>query len=448
VRALSDPSYTGPGAESWREVTATAIDPLTVNLQLATPLGGFLVAATQPIAPAHLLSGIAPADLPNDPFGQHPVGSGPFELAHLDATSAVLDAASAAGAPAGADGGPNATAPGPTDSLRTPPPTTPVGPVPYLSGITFRYFDDVPSLRAAWDGGELDAASGLAPADTMALGVTPGARILSYPSSTLLAVDLNLRGLTSAFRDARVRKALLQAIDRDGIVANILDGLGSRADSLVPPTSPLFDAKTSTPVAFSVNAARATLTEAGWKLAAGGWVPKGAKAPLALQVVSPESTANPVAYDVAAAIVESWRSIGLDATQVVLPPAQPLADALASGSYAAAVVPLAIGLDPDLYPLLASSQTRTGGANISGLQDPKLDKLLAAARAPNTDAGRLAAYAQLQQSLNASLYILPIAFRDEDVVLRDTVVGPTTRPVGTSGDRFWDVLTWRLADGR
>ena len=38
---LSDPSYTGPGAESWRDVTATVIDPSTVALHLTTPLGGF-----------------------------------------------------------------------------------------------------------------------------------------------------------------------------------------------------------------------------------------------------------------------------------------------------------------------------------------------------------------------------------------------------------------------
>src|SRR5438105_13266603 len=48
VGVLSDPSYTGPGAASWRDVTATASDRLTVTLELATPLGGFLQAAPQP----------------------------------------------------------------------------------------------------------------------------------------------------------------------------------------------------------------------------------------------------------------------------------------------------------------------------------------------------------------------------------------------------------------
>jgi ABC-type oligopeptide transport system substrate-binding subunit len=112
------------------------------------------------------------------------------------------------------------------------------------------------------------------------------------------------------------------------------------------------------------------------------------------------------------------------------------------------VLPLAVGLDPNLYPLLASSQARTGGSNIAGLQDPALDKLLVAARGAVGEADRTAAYTAVQARLASQRYLLPIAFRDEYVVLRDTVLGPTSRPVGSSEDRFWDVLTWRLANGR
>ena len=107
-----------------------------------------------------------------------------------------------------------------------------------------------------------------------------------------------------------------------------------------------------------------------------------------------------------------------------------------------------VGLDPDLYPLLASSQTVTGGSNVIGLQDPGLDTLLAAARGPGSDAARLAAYAALQKQLAKGEYLLPLAFADESIVVRDTVVGPSARQVGDPADRFWDVLTWRLAAGR
>jgi peptide/nickel transport system substrate-binding protein len=449
VSVLSDRSYGGPGAASWRDVSATAIDALTVRLDLATPLGGFLQAATQPIAPAHILGGIAPANLPDDPFGQAPVGSGPFQLTYLDATRAELSPVLVSSPPPSDLGGPSIATPPPTDSFITPATTVPPdAAIPYLDGIEFRYYDGLPALRAAWDQGVLDGASGLLPVDARSLAFSGKGRVVEYPGTTLLAVDLDLRPARPEFRDARVRKALLEAIDRNAIVIDVLAGLGTRADSLIPPTSPMLDPATGKEIPYDPAAAKKDLTAAGWKSVPVGWVPKGQASPLSIELLSPEESANPVAFATATAIADDWLGIGLQAKVLPLPASQLLGDRLHPGGFQAALVPLAIGLDPDLYPLLASTQTRSNGSNVSGLQDPSLDKLLNAARAPGSDAARLAAYKALETRLDADLDILPIAFRDEYVVLRDTVVGPTSRAVSTSGDRFWDVLTWRLLDGR
>ena len=81
-------------------------------------------------------------------------------------------------------------------------------------------------------------------------------------------------------------------------------------------------------------------------------------------------------------MVDAWHDLGLAARQIPLPASELIGERLAQGDFQVAVIPLAIGLDPDLYPLLAASQTRMGGSNVSGLQDPELDKLLVAARTP------------------------------------------------------------------
>ena len=449
VGALSDPAYAGPGAASWREVTATASDAETVTLTLATPLGGFLQAATQSIAPAHLLAGLAPADLPGDPFGRKPVGSGAFRLVTLDDAHALL-------VPYVSDpvtGGPEVpgdSAPPATDSLATLRPTAPgAAPLPYLDGIEFRFFSDIDALTSAWGLGEIDGAAGL-PADiAVRLAGQGAAHLLRYPSSTLFAVTLNLRPTHPAFRVAAVRKALLQAIDRDAILRDVLGGLATRADGLIPDSSWAFDPTANAGIPFDAKAAQVALAAAGWKhIDNGGWIPKGAKKPLPIEILSPQADANPAAYAIADAVTSYWRAIGLDVTHTALPAAELVGEHLQIGAFDVAITGTNVGLDPDLYPLLASSQTTFSGANFSGLQDPMLDPLLVTARAPGTDEARLAAYAALQGRLAIGTYVLPLAFADVVVVVRDTLTGPDPRPVGAPGDRFWDVLTWRLAAGR
>jgi peptide/nickel transport system substrate-binding protein len=444
IQALSDPAYDGPGAGSWGEVTATAIDPTTVALRLATPLGGFLQAATNPIAPAHLLAGVPVASLSTDPFGVKPIGSGPFRLVSLDTTRAVLAPVppNGGGAAPAASSGSGASAP--PSPRRTASPAT-AFPAPYLPGIEFDYFDDLPALQAAWASGGLDAVSGLTPGDAAALGNRPGAHIVRYPTSSLLALVPNLRPGNTTYGDPAVRRALLEAIDRSAILANPLLGFGSAADGLIPSWAPEFAASASPPNAFDPAAAKAGLTGAGWKETPTGWVPKGGKDPARLTLLSADEASNPIAFGTAEAVTAAWRAIGLTVNHESVPAGDLLPNRIEPGQFDIALVPLVIGLDPDLYPLLASSQARTGGANLPGLQDPTLDRLLVTARAPGSQAARLAAYRALQDRLAATLPILPLAFRDEVVVFRDTVTGPTPRPIGEPGERFWDVLTWRLA---
>src|SRR5262245_29745504 len=80
IHTLQDPDYSGPRSSSWAGVTVQPVGERTVQFTLDTPIGGFLQAATQPIAPSHLLADIPVASLPDAAFGQQPVGSGRFVL--------------------------------------------------------------------------------------------------------------------------------------------------------------------------------------------------------------------------------------------------------------------------------------------------------------------------------------------------------------------------------
>jgi peptide/nickel transport system substrate-binding protein len=263
----------------------------------------------------------------------------------------------------------------------------------------------------------------------------------------LVAGLFNLRADHPVYRDPAVRRALTQAIDRDAIVANQLDGLADRADAPIPAWSWAFNPVGSPATGYDPGAAESALTAAGWTRGDLGWTPKGASEPLQITIIGPDTATSASTWQVAEAIAADWRAIGLEVVHASLPAAL-LADRLRSGQFDLAVLAVNTGLDPDLYPLLASSQTTSGRGNLMGLQDPALDTLLAEARAPGTSDERTARYTALQERLVSQQYLIPIAYRRVVVAVSGAVEGPVSRPVSGTWDRFWDVLTWRLADGR
>ncbi len=339
---------------------------------------------------------------------------------------------------------------GPTpslDALGTPAPTsTPALALPYLERIEMHFYDDETAAADAFAADEVDGVAGLAPATSAALATDPAVDRLRYPTTTLATVMLNLRASHPELRDARVRKALLGALDRDAIVETALGGDGIPADTLVSPVSWAFDAKAAAPVAFDAKAAAKLLNAAGWKKKNGVWTAKDGKAPYKLGLLTVPAEANPGLAATAAAIAKAWTDFGIQ-TEVTETPAADLARKLRTGEFAAAALDITMGLEPDLYPLLASSQVRGSGTNLSGYQDPALDALLETARKPGEPKNRATAWRELLTGLAERQPLLPIAWHSESVLFRG-VDGPTARLIAGPGDRFWDVLAWRLAADR
>jgi ABC-type transport system substrate-binding protein len=185
---------------------------------------------------------------------------------------------------------------------------------------------------------------------------------------------------------------------------------------------------------------------AGWSKKGGKWVAPGGKGAYALELLSVPPEANPRLASVAGFVQESWKAFGFD-VRLVDVEAAALAPRLRSGDFTAAVVDIAEGLEPDLYPLLATSQVRGSGTNLAGYQDPALDTLLEAARKPGTPEEQAVAWKALLAALAARQPLLPLAWNDE-VMLARGLDGVTPRLIADTGDRYWDVLAWRLAADR
>lgn len=510
VSALQDPAASGGLSATWADVAVEAVDDLTVRFRLGAPVGGFIAALTQPLLPAHLLADVPMADLAASEFATSPVGSGPYTLVQLDDSGAVLvptapavEPGSSPSASGGNDGAgpddpgtssdPGASAPpASSDAASSGAPATPGAsgaesasgePSPVASAdpggeivdgsappdgageseapdptqapdpnsksvdrIEVSFYDTDAAASAAFTAGEIDGVAGLAPGMASSLASGPGVTLVDYPTTTLAAILLNLRTTHPEFRDPDARAGLLGALDRSAIALTALGGAARPADTLVPPESWAFDGEAVVPIPFDRTAAAKAMRKAGWSKTGGKWFAPKAKAAYKLELLTVPAEVNPRLASIADAVKTAWTSFGLSVTVTELTGSE-LAAKLKSGAFDAALLDISTGLEPDLYPLLDSSQVRANGSNRSGYQNPALDQLLEAARTPGTPEQRQAAWSKLLAELSDTVPVLPIVWASEQMVVRG-LSGETPRLIVDTGDRFWDVLAWRLAASR
>jgi ABC-type transport system substrate-binding protein len=503
VGLLQDAKYDGPVGSAWQGIHASADGPSTVRFTMTLPSAGFLRQATLPILPSHLLKGTAVEKLADSAYSARPVGDGPYRIVEIDYShvrlarvqsvkavplptpSPAASASAGASASAAPSAAPRATAaptptaaktkaatgsaapssafsPGPSPAptptsapTPTPAPTATPTPMPLPSGATLDemtdiemvFFDDPQSAVEEFGAGRLDGLGGLTPEQTNAAAATAGARIVPYRWASLLSVVVNQRSDHPELRDVNLRTALLEAIDRKTLLAKVLDGRGSNADLPIPNWSPAFDPSAVTAAPYDVIDAQNYLTTAGWVRTAAGWTAPKALTTYTLELLTPDEASHPILYQTAQQVAAAWKAMGLDVVIDAVPLKNYL-DRLGSGQYSAAVGIFEIGLDSDLGPMLLSSQVGSGGSNVSGLVDKTLDQLLITARKTTDYAGHQAAVSAVEKYISTTVPVLPLCFRDYDLVVSSRVRGLVSNDIADPSGRFWDVIDWRLASAR
>ena len=195
---------------------------------------------------------------PTSDFARLPVGSGPFAMTEMDEQRAILVPASGV-LPAGGGG---------ADGVR------PAHPVGRLAGHALAAGDrgtarsrtstssrssstrTSPPPRTRWRPEQWRRSRGCPRASLETLEADATLDRKTYPTTTLSTVLLNLRPTHKELRDPKVRTALLAAIDRDALVADVLGGNATRADTLVPPGSWAYDMASAGSVAHDREGGR------------------------------------------------------------------------------------------------------------------------------------------------------------------------------------------------
>jgi len=491
IGIVQDPTYVGPVGSSWQGVKVAAQGPSVVTATMTLPNAGFLRQAELPLLPEHLLKGTDITTLADSSYSSLPIGDGPYRIAEMNDSHVLLEAVTGNGetplaAPTALPTNtptpsplvfatatpkpkrnqtpaPSVTpAPTPTPTpTPTPPPTPTPTPTPTpalpslpagttlssLKSIDLVFYNDYDSAAAAFEAGKVDAVGGLPPDQLAAALTTPGSRDISYQAASLLSVVINQRDSHSELRDANLRSGLLSAIDRQDILASVLDGRGTLADLPIPNWSSWYDSTSIDPTPYSLVDALGYLQDANWTRTSTGWTAPDDTSDYTIDLLTLDQATNAEVYNTAVKVAADWKAIGLG-VQLDAVPASSYVSRLDSGDFGAAIVVFDVGLDPDLEPMLLSSQVGSGGSNVSGVQDTQLDQLLIAVHKTTDPVARQAAVSSLEKYISTTEPILPLLFRNYDLVVSNRVRGVLSDQIAYPQDRFWDVLDWRLASGQ
>jgi peptide/nickel transport system substrate-binding protein len=144
--------------------------------------------------------------------------------------------------------------------------------LPRFDYLTFRFLGDQSGsalqqlLTGECDVLDESVLAGQDLATILDLHQSGGIRLVSVAGPLLERMDFNLAPVGEGswlLADGDTRRAVLTCIDRQGIVDDLLGGLGQVTDTYLPPDHPLFDAEAAG-VAFDPAAASAQLEQMGW----------------------------------------------------------------------------------------------------------------------------------------------------------------------------------------
>ncbi|TVR78843.1 MAG: peptide ABC transporter substrate-binding protein [Rhodospirillales bacterium] len=271
--------------------------------------------------------------------------------------------------------------------------------------------------------------------------------ILYRPGLAYEHVDLNLDNPVLA--DARVRRALLHAIDREAINSELFAGRQPVALSNVNPLDWVFTEDVPHYPYDPAEAAR-LLDEAGFADRRRGMRRDQDGRPLSLEIMT--TAGNRSRELVQQVLVSQWRDAGIE-VRIRNEPSRVFFGQTVSQRRFSAMAMFAWISSPESVPrtTLHSEQIPTpennwAGQNYTGFRNAEMDRLIEAIEVELDRDRREALWHQLQRLYATELPALPLFFRADSFILPRWLEGvvPTGHQYPTS---LW-VEDWRVAEGR
>lgn len=361
---------------------AKVVNPSTVQVDLSRPDSSFL----QAVSTASL--GIqSPTALKAGTTCQHPVGSGPFQLAAWNRKQNLILKRNPAYAWGPADGGHSGPA--------------------RLDSVTISFITENAVRLGALTSGQAQVVADVAPNNTAAVEHSGTARLMRHDAPGA-AYTLYFNTGRAPLDDEKVRQALQRSVDLDKLVNAVYRNKYTRAWSVLSPATPDYDPKTKNMFAFDPAAAGRLLDQAGWTgRDSQGYRTKNGKR---LTIRWPYLTLlmREQRDIVGEGIKAQAKQVGIDIERIS-EDTGPYARDHATGNadiWDSSSARADAGI---LRTLFGSDMTaKHGGYNVFGLKDARIDQLLDQAAATQDGTVERQAYDGVQEYVNQHALALPV----------------------------------------
>lgn len=247
-------------------------------------------------------------------------------------------------------------------------------------------------------------------------------------------VQVSLRTSDPLFDDVRVRRALALAVDRQAMIASLLNGRGMLSAGDIPPTSWAYNPAAASLNPYDPNLARALLAEAGWQPDSGGVLARDGRR---LAFTLSTDTGSQLRQDVALTLRQDWQTVGAAVELEFVERNVFVTERVLKGQFQAALLQSSVRADPDLSRRFHSRAIRSG-QNFLAYSNPDLDDVLDRALVATSAAARAPLYQEAQRLLARDVPQINLFYPTGYYVVRADIGG--IRPSAMSP--FWNVEEW------
>ncbi|MDR3102257.1 MAG: ABC transporter substrate-binding protein [Methanocalculaceae archaeon] len=288
---------------------------------------------------------------------------------------------------------------------------------PGLDRMILRGYES-PSTRAMMiESGGVDLTADPPYSEIDRLGALSDIHVERHNTPRIYKLDVNLAHETMA--NLHVRKAVSYAIDRTGIVDNVLYGVGAPAGGVFLPNM-IWSNKNLTPYPYDPALAKRYLARAGWiDTDDDGYVDMDGKK---LHVKIYTYTERPGLSPMLEAISANLKAIGIEAEGVSLE-YNSMNAAMADDSWDLYLSAMELAMVPDPEFVLKSWYTTTGLENKPGYSNTDVDRLIAEGHFISDLDKRYDRFREIEAIVYDDLPTINVAYYGVAIVMKDIVTG-------------------------